>query len=340
MARSRQLRGGDSAAYAKYVYGKKHNHKTDKSATNVQHQTLTANNPAALNGSNANEVLAQTTGTNERAKLVDPISMDPILAFQFPSANLNDQDGMKKKDESDVNLKKLKKKIFVYSMGVAANITGATLRHQTGAKAGDVFASSPSGMAGLTQDFMFFKRFAITNSILFSQTSFKVLDAKTTYPIGLSKYSSNITEMAIPIGVKAYAISKPKFRFYIAAGIVNHIKFKETFNYQYNNNNVATNLTGGLLPAQTPFTNVGQFDAFYNSNTPNSNYYKSTYDVSINHGNRYYTSFYASAGADFILKKHYVLFAESLFDMALQKIGVQNKYKYNIGLSGGFRYQF
>ena len=316
----------------------KHNHKAKKSDSNVKSEALTANASTTLNGSNTNEVLAQSTGTNERAKLLDPISMDPILAFEFPSGNPNDEDNMKKKDDDDVNLKKLKKKFFVYSVGAAANITGTTLGYQTGATAADVFDHSPSYMVGLTHDFMFFKRLAITNSILFSQTSFKVLDAKTTYPTGLSSYSSNITELTIPIGVKAYAISKPKFRFYMAAGVINHIKLKETFNYQYNNAfNIFTG-TGGLLPSQTQFTGNQDPAAFANS-LSHSSYY-STYDVSLNHAKRYYASFYTSAGAEFIVQKHFVFFAESLFYMALQKVGVQDKYKYNLGLSGGFRYQF
>ncbi len=106
-------------------------------------------------------------------------------------------------------------------------------------------------MVGFTHDFMFFKRFAITSSILFSQTSFKVYNPNTADY--LNSYSSNITELAIPIGIKGYIVSKPKFRFYMGTGFINHIKLKETFTYQYKdyNNNPVTSI-GGALPAQNP----------------------------------------------------------------------------------------
>ena len=142
--------------------------------------------------------------------------------------------------------------------------------------------------------------------------------------------------MAIPIGIKAYAVSKSKFRFYLTAGIINHIKLKETFSYHYVNNNNMIGIGSGNLPSQTQFT---QDPAPYANSLGYASYY-STADYSINQAKRYYVSFYASAGTEFIVQRHFVLFTEPLFYMALQKVGIQEKYKYNLGLTGGFRYQF
>ena len=312
-----------------------HQRNEGNSGNNVAQQTTLVKDQAPANGTASSEALAQTVTAGERAKLTDPISMEPILTYEFPNGNEKTDEVMQKEDGGDVNLKKLKKNIFNYSLGVEANISGVTLGHQTGASITDAFSHTPSYMVGFTHDFMFFKRFAITNSILFSQTSFSVFGAKTTYATNLASYSSNITELAIPIGVKVYAVSKPKFRFYISAGIINHIKLKETFTYRYNDNASAG---AGYLPSQNQFN--GNQDPAITASLSSAYGYYGAYDVSINQGRRYYVSFCASAGAEFIVQKHFVFFAEPVFDMALQKVGVQNKYKYDLGLTGGLRYQF
>ena len=317
------------------------NHKANgrQSENGINQQAAISSNAniALVSGSAANETLAQNSTAESRSKLIDPISMDPILAFQFPDANDNIDPEMKKHEGEDVNLKKLNKKVFNYSLGVMGNVSGTTLGSAANGFLPGGFNTSPSFMVGLTHDFMFFKRFAITNSILFSQTSFTVNSPKTSHGEDVEEYSSKITELAIPIGIKVYAISKPKFRFYVAACVINHIKLKETFNYIYNSTNL-TGSSGGQLPTQTQFGG-GQVPALFANSLSNSAYY-STSDFSINHASRYYASFNASAGAEFIVNKHFVIFAESLFYMSLQKVGVQDKNKYNLGLSAGFRYQF
>ena len=278
----------------------------------------------------------QLAATNQSRYQFDPAYMNPVETGLLTTASTND-DPIVKKEEEDVNLKKLKKKVFNYSLGIMVNITGATLGAQPGMSSKDAFSHTPSYMVGLTHDFMFFKRFAITNSILFSQTFFRVFNPKNTYGLNLLSYSSSINELAIPIGLKGYVYSKPKLRVYLATGVINHIKLKETFTYQYYNNSL-TSSTADLLPAQTMFTGgqANMMAGYSNSGSFNP----TTYEFSINHGRRYYASLYATAGAEFILQRHFVLFAESLFYMSLEKAGIQDKYKYNLGLSGGFRYQF
>lgn len=195
-------------------------------------------------------------------------------------------------------------------------------------------------MIGFTHDFLFVNRIALTNSILFSQTSFKVYNPKTiSFSQTPTEYASHLTELAIPIGIKVYPVVKNNFRFYINAGIINHIKLKETFDYSFAPDTIPSALTTfadhSTFPSQTNFgieTKTIDRTASGNSN--------STQDFSINNAKRYYTSFYTSIGFECITKKHFVIFAEPAFYMGLQKIGVQEKRKYNLGLSGGFRYEF
>jgi hypothetical protein len=229
------------------------------------------------------------------------------------------EDDLKKKDDDAVDLKKLKKKVaFTYSLGAAANITGSTLGNQ-GSK--NIFDKKPSYMVGVTQDFMFLKRIAITTGFMFSQTSYAVPDFN---------YTCNITELNIPIGLKAYLVSKSKVRFYLDAGIINHIKLKETF-APINNFNLANTF------AQAPYI-LGSGGAYANSFSSNDRSAAGSY--SINQGKRYYASFYTGAGAEFIVKSHLVLFTEPLFYMSLEKVLAPERYKYDLGLCGGFRYQF
>lgn len=241
------------------------------------------------------------------------------------------------KKEEDV-LPKKKKRIFHYSLGALANVTGTTLGSEPGIN--PFFYKTPSYMIGFTHDFLFVNRIALTNSILFSQTSFKVYNPKTiSFSQTPTEYASHLTELAIPIGIKVYPVVKNNFRFYINAGIINHIKLKETFDYSFAPDTIPSALTTfadhSTFPSQTNFgieTKTIDRTASGNSN--------STQDFSINNAKRYYTSFYTSIGFECITKKHFVIFAEPAFYMGLQKIGVQEKRKYNLGLSGGFRYEF
>ena len=274
----------------------------------------------------------QEVQTTNNQQLTTEIFLEPVS--EMLAINLADNK-MEKKDENTTLPKR--KKIFNYSLGIIANITGTS----TSVKDPPLFYTQPSYAIGLTHEFMFWKRFAITNSIEFSQTAFKVSSPQTTdfYTAPLS-YTSSISELDIPIGIKVYPVSKKKIRFSIGAGIINHFKLKETFAYQApvyaagSLNNISNYVA---YPNHTVFGGGGQVSSFNSQGLSSPN---STYDFSINRSKRYYASFYASAGIDYVINKHFVFFAESLFYMSLEKIGVQNKNKYNLGLDGGFRYQF
>lgn len=298
----------------------------NKPATAVQTEIEMLNTASAKNSSEENISLSRM-----EASLLNYVSENATTSFD--------------KKEEDV-LPKQKKKIFNYSIGVLANVTGASVGKQVGIPeqptAPYFFCSKPSYMVGFTHDFLFVNRVAITNSVLFSQTSFDVYHPKTTsFTISPGIYSSHITELAIPIGIKVYPVVKNSFRFYISTGIINHIKLKETFDYTMLDGDTVPNTTSNLFdPANFPYqTNFGIESKSLDAQIATGGE-TSTKDFSINKAKRYYASFYAGAGFEYVAKKHFILFAEPVFYMSLQKIGVQDKRKYNLGLSGGFRYQF
>ena len=251
-------------------------------------------------------------------------------ASLLASRSDNTETAFDKKEEDA--LPKQKKKIFNYSLGVLTNVSGTTLGKQT-----NLFDKTPSYAAGLTHEFLFVNRVALTNSVLFAQTSFTVYQPKA---IDFAKtplsYTSHIISIDIPVGIKVYPVVKGNFRFYINTGIVNHIKLKETFTYVpapdtvYNANVIPPNTN---FPDQTNFNGVSA-DVL---STTGSN---STADFSINRAKRYYASYYASAGFEYLAGGHWLIFGEPTFNMSLQKIGVQDKRKYNIGLNAGLRYTF
>lgn len=320
-------------------------------------QTISSKQTAGTTTSSANNsrsIVTQTAIQQEAEMLAaagaannleEPGNLPRMEASLLAYVSENAITGIDKKEE-DV-LPKTQKRIFNYSLGVLANITGSTLGKQPDnpnvPARPTLFYDRPSYMVGFTHDFLFVNSVAITNSILYSRTSFDVLQPKSeNYPVTLTYYTSRITELTIPIGIKVYPVVKQNFKFYINAGIINHIKFKETFDYSVR---IDTNFTANLGNA------TDQFFPIENSFDPNTKSHDvlagvngapatTTDDFSINKSKRYYASFYAGAGVEYIAKKHFILFAEPVFYMGLQKIGVQDKRKYNLGLSGGFRYQF
>jgi|GEM_PF-1916658 len=269
------------------------------------------------------------------------------------NANLPD-DEMQKQEGDDV-LPKFKPKLFTYSLGILGNVSGSTVGKQqyadndTYAGTPFLFSSKPSYMVGLTHNFLFLNRVAISNSILYSKTSFTVYAPKSAMynPAPLS-YTSNITEIAIPIGIKIYPVAKPNFRFYISAGVINHIKLNETFSYNAapvtplsianNPNNLYDNTN--VYPVKTDFTGGGYSYEVNNSNAGVATVQLNTNEFSVNNAKRYYASFYAGMGVEGIIKRHLILFVEPSFFMALQQVGIQDKRKYNVGCNMGLRYVF
>ncbi len=321
--KSEKISGETSSAYL----SKRHHQRSN---------VLTIENPFA------SEVEMLNTATQK--SLAENISMGRSEASLLHSVSKYAEPGFEKTENDE--LPKQKKKIFNYSLGVMANVSGTTIGKQT---SGNLFYNQPSYMAGITHDFLFVNRVAITNSVLFSQTSFEVTTPITvSFPRQPLNYSSKITELAIPVGIKVYPVVKNHFRFYVSAGIINHIKLKESFVYNMPQDTLQVNstpptfdlFTNSSPPTQTDFTGSGFPYEKVSTNGLNSTEYVNTNDFSINSAKRYYASFYSNAGVEYVAQKHWIIFAEPQFHFSLHKIGVQDKRKYNVGVTAGFRYTF
>jgi len=289
--------------------------------------------PAALNEpSTANRKLSTPNSKPETAfTQQEGFILSRQEASLLASRSDNTETAFDKKEEDA--LPKQKKKIFNYSLGVLTNVSGTTLGKQT-----NLFDKTPSYAAGLTHDFLFVNRVALTNSVLFAQTSFTVYQPKAIdFAKTPLRYTSHITSIDIPVGIKVYPVVKGNFRFYINTGIVNHIKLKETFSYTAAPDTV---YNATLIPPNTTFPDQTNFNGTNADVLSAVGTTTSTADFSINRAKRYYASYYASAGFEYLAGGHWLIFGEQTFNLSLQKIGVQDKRKYNIGLNAGFRYQF
>lgn len=277
---------------------------------------------------------------SSKSLLEERIEMDKRAGLLEPSADETSFD--KAKDET---LPKAKKKNFQYSLGVLASISGTVLGDERQADTlrniKSEWYNKVTYSAGLTHEFLFFNRFAITNSFLYSNTGFKIRQPEAPMDsFGRTKsYSASIHELQIPIGIKIYPVVKERFRFYIAASIINHIKITEKF-----------------VVEKEPYVIPNSFADNTFVSTNNNPFMEGNKAVTVQNGTytegaqaeyfgmgglkRYYASFYASAGVEYIHKNKYVFFTEPMFYMSLNKIGLQEKRKYNIGGSAGFRYQF
>jgi hypothetical protein len=318
-------------------------HRAEKllksSVANSNNQSANAGIPKVIEKSE----IAHSISAANSTSFLEQISLTSMLPDELFGIKEENPGPVGINDDESLDIRKLKKKIFHYSLGASVNVTGTTLGKQTG---GPFFYAKPSFMSGITHEFMFLNRFAVTNSILYSQTSFEVFQPKTSYPIAPANYTARISEIAIPIGVKAYIVSRAKFRFYATAGVINHVQLSETFNYTLitppviNSSNNAKYGSYNPFPVQTRFNQVGhpvEVSTTFNSFQAPS---PTAAEFAINQAHRYYASVYSTIGAEMIAQKHIVFFTEPIFFMSLNKIGIQDKYKYNLGLNSGIRYQF
>lgn len=306
--------------------------------------------------------VSPATSTSGSANVAQQTQLTEVEALNLMWADkLNRGEDKLSDEKKEVAEFPKKKKIFRYSIGVMGGLYATTpgwknynkqdqglTKTATIAKAAEpTFYRKPSWMVGLTHDFTFVDRFAFTNGLLYSQTTFKLYSPYAqAFSFAPDDYTCSISELAIPTGIKVYPVATKTFRFYVSAGFIHHVKLKEEFKYTYtlpSNNVIAGGIadtTYNFFPTNTDFTGSGydvvQADALSNLTTVKAN----TTDFSINQAKRYYTSFYAGFGVEGIIKKHWVFFAEPTYSMTMQRIGYQERRKYNFGGNAGFRYQF
>jgi hypothetical protein len=282
-----------------------------------------------------------TTPTPENAAEPTPTVIAEAAAVSEDS--ISNKEEKQPKEAVEKILKSANK--FHYSLGVAATLTAAVTKA--------TLAPKPSYSVGFVNEFLFVNRVALSFGFNYAETSYKMYNPKVNItnpmPVELKAY---IKELSIPIGIKAYPVSNPKFRYYVSTGIINHIKLHENFIYKMSVTDTASNPNQpqtasdpafNYVPQQTNFGSTAA-EALFDSNNftggaNNSNVIANN-EFSLNNAQRYYTSFYAATGVEFIIKNRFLLFAETLYFTNIQQLGIQDKRKHNIGMGTGLRVQF
>lgn len=319
-------------------------------------------NPQAVSNSAVN---TNRVAENEGADTLATTEIKAELRAEVEAMNLmwadklgKEEDKLNDEKKEEISLPK-KKKIFRYSVGVMGGMYATTpgwkyynenetslITVSEEKAARPAIYKTPSWMVGLTHDFTFVNRFAFTNGLLYSQTSFKLYAPYAQqFNFAPDDYTCNISELAIPTGIKIYPVETPKFRLYVSAGFVHHVKLKESFSYTYtppptSNIGTAFDSNSNYFPVVTDFTGGGSLVVKANQLGITEEVRTNTTDFSVAQAKRYYTSFYAGLGVEGIIKKHWILFAEPTYSMTLQRIGYQERRKFSFGGNMGFRYQF
>jgi hypothetical protein len=257
---------------------------------------------------------------------------------------------LKSSEEDKESIKAPNKKKVHYSLGLSGMVAATTVGQQE--NNANYFFSKPYYAVGFYQEVLFGKRVAITNGIQYGKNYFEVTNPRNnTFETQPEKYTCNITMLNIPLGIKYNVVAKEKFRWYVHAGINNHIKLKENFEFlvyppvdttQPNpipdpiptNVSVQTNLSGGN--AQYESLNAD----FSSGVSVNSSTINTTADFSINNAKRYYASAFFATGVEYILKNKWHFFVEPTYQISINAIGIQERRTQHLGVGSGIRVQF
>ena len=253
-------------------------------------------------------------------------------------------------EEDKETIKAPNKKKVHYALGLSGMVAATTVgQHENNA---NNFFKKPYYAVGFYHEILLGKRVAITNGIQYGKNYFEVTNPRNnTFETQPEKYTCNITMLNIPLGIKYNVVAKEKFRWYVHAGINNHIKLKENFEFlvyppidtmQPNpipdpvptNVSLQTNLSGGN--AQYESLNAD----FSSGVSVNSSTINTTADFSINNAKRYYASAFFATGVEYILKNKWYFFVEPTYQMSINAIGIQEKRTQHLGVGSGIRVQF
>ncbi len=245
-------------------------------------------------------------------------------------------------DEPNAKKEKDKKMKFQYSLGAVSYVGMSVVEN-------NVFVKPPSWSIGIANEFMFFNRVSLSTAVSYAQTNFGIKNPSSHFynPAPLS-YTCHISELNILLGLKGYAVSNEKFRFYFHAGFQKHIRLKETFDYVMPKeappvsfpNTPSDNFSAEAPPQNTTFGSSNYESASHELLSGGGGQAESTSDFSINYANRNYSSFYVGSGVEFIAKEKWIFFAEPGYHHIIHLIGTQELRKRNVGLFMGMRVGF
>jgi hypothetical protein len=303
------------------------------------------NNKAEKEYNTTNIIAASSSNTANNESLIPffTTSINEIL-FVVETMQLID---VKIVEEDKETIKTPHIKKVHYALGVSGIVAASTVGKQEHAT--HIFFNKPYYAVGFYHEVLLGKRVAIANGIQYGKNYFEIYKPlNNTFETQPEKYACDITMLNIPVGLKMNMVAKEKFRWYVHAGINNHIKLKENFEFliypidtaQPNpdpiptNVSVQTNLSGGNN-AQFESMDFASSGGYTRNNTV-----ATTNDFSINNAKRYYVSAYVATGVEYILKNKWHFFVEPTYQFSINPIGIQEKRTRHLGVGSGIKFQF
>ncbi len=320
----------------------------------------------ALNGTAAEEAKKTEQASGQNAEMpvtTENVGQQTETIEETKAVNVEEKKEEKAENATAKKDEKVdgKKKVFSFHLGARTDFYDVIPLHE-GAR--DTFVKAKgvgrfAYMVGPDMEFMFGKHFSIYTGVLYSYNSYRINNPVVSpsaldLPDSVNAYSSIVCksftstahEIVLPVGFKGYPYVSDNFRISIAAGIFNHIKIKEKFNTEV----VTTPYTSMNAPL------VGEDKFVTTTSNPFTNAYTDMYDnspttqalekrqsqanwFSVSGTSRYYASFYASIGAEVILKKRLRILVEPIYRMSISTIGEQQQRLHSFGGSIGFKYQ-
>lgn len=272
-------------------------------------------------------------GTSENAtefqRYTETVSA--LASIEAGFINLNDEKNgiATKKALSDnaTSKHKSKKQIVSFAIGAGAGMNFSF----TGA--GSLI--KPGYAAGIAQEIMFINRIGL--SLTQSYTERKYDGGQYPCPPGTTdcpySYTSTVRSVDFGADIKANLLHKTKWNWYAKAGIINTVKLKEEFSYNYTIiDTIAPN-----LPPQTNFNTGATNEAMDNLGSSRTDYPP---DLTLSGAKRYHIAYHAATGVDLALKPNMRLQTEAGYAFTHAKAGVPGRHLHTICLNTRFLYLF
>lgn len=249
-------------------------------------------------------------------------SINALPAFELTTANEERSVVHLKQDDEAVKLP-VKKKPFQYEIGLVSGVGISFTQRE--------FHNQPNWSVGVQQAFRIGKYIAITNGVQYSKTAFVVNKVRNVDTVSAPKsYVANIHSIAIPIGLNVYPVTSKRVSWYLSAGVVNHIKVKEDFDFRI----PVANNSFGTLTNDPPIVNSLESFNSLDKSTANK-----TEDYQLG-SKRYFANFYAGSGVEVKLHSKLLINTGVLYQISLSPTGKQQARPMTFGGELGLRYKF
>jgi hypothetical protein len=197
----------------------------------------------------------------------------------------------------------------------------------------------PGFSAGFAEELMFINRIGLVFTQYFSQTKYD--GGKYPYvhgmPVCPSKYTTTVSSVDFGVDLKGNIIHKPRWNWYLKAGVNNVVKIKEQYEYYYPE--VDTVVVEPPLPPKTNFNGTIEALALDNSGLQQTDPVYPA-DIAMSGNKRYHLAFRFATGFDIVLTSRIFLQLEAGHSFTQAIVGKYDKRWHSHEFHGRVFYRF